>query len=43
MQQGLKPPTRLTTPYKSNEAERMSEDDVLNLIQSVFDEGDGRK
>ena len=43
VQQGLKPPTRLTTPYKSNEAERMSEDDVLNLIQSVFDEGDGRK
>ena len=25
------------------EEERMSEDDVLNLIQSVFDEGDGRK
>ena len=43
VRQGLKPPTRLAAPYKSDEAERMSEDDVLNLIQSVFDEGDGRK
>lgn len=30
------------TEYRSNEAERMSEDDVLRLIESVFEEGTGK-
>lgn len=39
VRRGLTPGTALTTPYKSDMAERMDKAAVLSLIQSVFEEG----
>lgn len=43
VRQGNTPAAHLAAPYRSDEAERMSEDDLLKLIQSMFSEEDVRR